>query len=200
MIVKMINKVDDLSQRIGARVRAERQQRGWSLTELAQRSGVSRAMLHKVEGGDSNPTANLMARLAGALGMSMSALIARAELAEGRLLRSADQPMWTDPQTGYRRRHVSPRTDLPLDLVSVMLPAGRKVAIPAATYAGTRQLIWVFEGRLTFWEGGSAHLLEESDCLELGAPADCVFHNDTTLPCRYAVVVLRGGVVPLPAS
>lgn len=183
--------VDGLNQRIGARVRIEREERGWSLTDLAAHSGVSRAMVHKLERGESSPTATLLARLAGAFGLSMSQLIARAEAREGRLLRRAEQPLWTDPQTGYVRRHVSPPSDLPLDLVQVELPAGARVAMPASAYVAQRQLIWVLQGALVFKEGDALHAMEAGDCLELGPPADCEFRNETAAACTYAVVVLR---------
>ena len=78
---------DDIDNRIGASIRAERESRGWSLTELAARAAVSRAMIHKVERGDSSPTANLLGKLSGAFGLSMSTLLARAEAAGGQLLR-----------------------------------------------------------------------------------------------------------------
>jgi len=58
---------DGLDSRLGARIRLERERRGWSLTELAQRSGVSRAMINKVERGDASPTASLLGRLSGLL-------------------------------------------------------------------------------------------------------------------------------------
>ncbi|MFD2238131.1 helix-turn-helix domain-containing protein [Aureimonas populi] len=182
---------DDIDKRIGARIRIERESRGWSLAELARRASVSRAMIHKVEHGQSSPTANLLGKLSGAFGLSMSRLMARAELPHGRLLRKADQPAWTDPETGYERRHVSPSSDMPLDLVNVVLPAQRHVSMPASAYIFLRQLVWVLEGELVFLEGTVRHELRAGDCLELGAPADCEFRNETTAPCRYAVVVLR---------
>jgi transcriptional regulator with XRE-family HTH domain len=79
-------------------------------------------MIHKIERGESSPTATLLGRLSGAFGISMSTLIARAEMQEGKLLRFADQPVWHDPQSHYLRRHVSPRSDLPIDLVQIELP------------------------------------------------------------------------------
>lgn len=188
----MMSKDDDLDIRIGARIRAERESRGWSLTDLSERALVSRAMIHKVERGESSPTANLLGKLSGAFGLSMSTLMARAEMQQGRLARHADQPVWTDPDTGYLRRHVSPRTDLPMDLVEVTLLPGTEVVMPASAYAFQRQLIWVLAGNLVFGEGPVLHDMQAGDCLELGPPTDCLFRNPSALPCRYAVLVLRG--------
>jgi len=59
---------DNINERISARIRLERESRGWSLSELAERAGVSRAMIHKIERSGSSPTATMLARLSGAFG------------------------------------------------------------------------------------------------------------------------------------
>jgi transcriptional regulator with XRE-family HTH domain len=182
--------MDDLDKRIGARIRIERESRGWSLSEMAERASISRAMIHKVERGESSPTAKLLCKLSGALGLSISTLVARAEVTQGRLLKAADQPVWTDPDTGYVRRHLSPHSDLPLDLVRITLPSGKEVPMPASAYAFARQLIWVLEGELTFLEGNVRHHMMAGDCLELGPPTDCVFINSSPTDCAYLVAVL----------
>ena len=182
---------DSINQRIGARIRIERESRGWSLTELAERAGVSRAMIHKIERGESSPTATLLGRLSGAFGISMSMLMARAEMQEGKLLRFADQPVWHDPQSHYLRRHVSPRSDLPIDLVQIELPAGSDIPMTASSYVQARQLIWLQQGELVFVEGDVRHEMRAGDCLELGPPNDCRFINETAHPCVYLVVRLN---------
>lgn len=182
---------DNINQRISVRIRIERESRGWSLTELAERAGVSRAMIHKIERGESSPTATLLGRLSGAFGISMSTLIARAEMQEGKLLHFADQPVWHDPQTHYLRRHVSPRSDLPIDLVQIELPPGSDIPMPASSYALARQLIWLQQGELVFVEGDTRHEMKAGDCLELGPPNDCRFINETSSHCVYLVVRLN---------
>lgn len=182
---------DSINQRIGARIRIERESRGWSLTELAERAGVSRAMIHKIERGESSPTATLLGRLSGAFGISMSMLMARAEMQEGKLLRFADQPVWHDPQSHYLRRHVSPRSDLPIDLVQIELPAGSDIPMPASSYVQARQLLWLQQGELVFVEGDVRHEMHAGDCLELGPPNDCRFINETAQSCVYLVVRLN---------
>lgn len=182
---------NNMDKRIAARIRTERESRGWSLTDLAAKASVSRAMVYKVERGESSPTANLLGKLSGAFGLSMSTLMARAEIKQGRLLRKEEQPVWTDPETGYLRRHVSPRSDLPIDMVQITLPAGKEVPMPAAAYAFLRQFVWIQSGELIFMEGSSRHEMAEGDCLELGPPSDCIFRNESDRDCLYAVVILK---------
>ncbi|AMB75516.1 MULTISPECIES: XRE family transcriptional regulator [Pantoea] len=190
MLDDLSSKEDDLNVRIGLKVKFERERRGWSLTDLAENSGVSRAMIHKIERGESSPTATLLARLSGAFDMSMSQLLAETEARTGMLVRYEDQAVWQDPETGYIRRHASPG-QIPVDLVSIELPANTAVPMPAISYLSRRQLIWVIEGKLTFIEGSTTFEMSPGDCLELGDPADCIFKNDTGDLCRYAVVVLK---------
>ncbi|MEN4623955.1 XRE family transcriptional regulator [Pantoea agglomerans] len=190
MLDKKSSKEDSLNIRIGQKVKEEREKRGWSLTELADNSGVSRAMIHKIERGESSPTAVLLARLSGSFDMTISQLLAQTEVQTGTLVRHENQPVWQDPETGYLRRHVSPG-EMPVELVSVELPANTAVPMPAISYISRRQLIWVIEGRLTFEAGSSTYEMAAGDCLELGDPADCVFRNKTAQGCRYAVIVLR---------
>ncbi|AFJ47099.1 helix-turn-helix domain-containing protein [Shimwellia blattae] len=187
----MNNIIDTLNQRIASRIRTERESRGWSVAELAGRAGVSRGMIHKIERAESSPTATLLGRISGAFGISMSTLIARAEMPAGQLLRYHDQPLWQDPQSGYLRRHLSPHSDIPLDLVHITLPPGSEIPMPAASYHNARQLIWVQEGALIFREGSHEHHMAPGDCLALGPPDDCVFINRSSAPCQYVVVRLN---------
>src|ERR1700712_2155847 len=111
-----------LSASLAATVHAARLARELSASALAERSGVSRAMIAKVERAEAQPTAALLGRLSAALGLSLSELIARAEHQDERLARAEDQPTWTDPETGYTRRALSPVSGGPLELVEVELP------------------------------------------------------------------------------
>ncbi|GAA1626962.1 helix-turn-helix domain-containing protein [Catellatospora bangladeshensis] len=180
---------DDLSKALASTVRAAREERALTVAALADVSGVSRAMISKVEHAEAQPTAALLAKLSGALGLTLSELIARAEGATAHLARRDEQPVWTDPETGYTRRAVSPSASTALELVEVELPPGAEVAYPAQAYRFINQQIWILSGRLRFVEGDQVHELDAGDCLQLGPPADCVFVNPTGAPCRYLVVL-----------
>ncbi|RVC76648.1 helix-turn-helix domain-containing protein [Mesorhizobium sp. M4A.F.Ca.ET.022.05.2.1] len=183
---------NDISSSLGNRIHSERTLRGWSLAQLAERSDVSKAMLSTIEQGKTSPTAALLVRIAAAFGMTLSTLIARAELKGGGLLREGEQPVWRDPATGYLRRHLSPASDMPLELVKVRLPAGASVSFPAASYAFIKQQIWLIGGRLDFTEGEVVHSLRAGDCLALGAPSDCTFHSPGPDAADYLVALVRG--------
>lgn len=182
---------DDPTQPLATRIAIERQARGWSLAELADRSGVSKAMISKIERGEASPTATLLGRLSGAFGLTLSTLLARAEDSGARLVRAADQPEWQDPASGYIRRQVSPRSDLPLELIRVELPAGASVTFPASSYTFIRQWMWVLKGKLTFVEGDIVHELNVGDCLLLGPPTECTFRTRGKEPCVYLVALMR---------
>ena len=187
----MVTVTTTLSSSLASTVRSAREARGMTVTALAETSGVSRAMIAKVERDGVQPTAALLGRLSGALGLTLTELVARAEGGSARLVRAPDQPVWADPATGYRRRAVSPRAAGPVELVEVELPAGAEVAYPADAYAFIHQQIWVLDGELSFREGDEEHRLAAGDCLALGPPQPCVFLNPGRSACRYLVVVSR---------
>jgi transcriptional regulator with XRE-family HTH domain len=183
--------VDDLSQRLAQRLRLERDGRGWSLAELAERSGVSKATISKIERAEASPTAVVLVRLASAFDLTLAGLLLRAEGDGKRLSRAGEQPIWRDPETGYVRKQVFSRPDHPVEIVEVELPARRQVTLPASSYAHIRQLVWVRSGGLVISETGERHVLGAGDCLGFGAPADTTFANETNAPCIYVVALAR---------
>ena len=182
---------DDAESQLADRLRLERDGRGWSLAELATRSGVSKAMISKIERREASPTAVTLVRLASAFDLTLAGLLARAEASAGPLVRAADQPLWRDPATGYIRRQLFQRPDHPLELVAVDLPPGARVGLPAASYARIRQVVWVIGGKLVIEEGGVRRELAGGDCLAFGPPADTVFANETREPVTYLIAVAR---------
>jgi transcriptional regulator with XRE-family HTH domain len=205
----------DVMAAFGERLRGERRARGWPIERLAMASGVSRAMISKIERGESSPTAVVLGKLSAALELSVSELLASdpagtaGDLASGQpgseggtgldgdlapgggvVRRGADTPVWRDPDTGYLRRQVStPR--FPAAVTEVTLPPGARVPYPAGAYAFIAQLVWVLSGQLTLTDGPARHALAAGDTFELGEPRPREFRNETAEDCRYLVVVTR---------
>jgi transcriptional regulator with XRE-family HTH domain len=190
----------------GERLRAARRERGWPIERLASASGVSRAMISKIERGESSPTAVVLGKLSAALQLSIAELLAGPAAAvteaaagaaphgqapvAGLVRRAADAPQWRDPDTGYLRRQLStPR--FPVAVTEVVLPPGARVPYPAGAYAFIAQLIWVLSGQLTLTDGPAGHVLSAGDTFELGEPRPREFRNESAADCRYLVVVTR---------
>src|SRR6201985_3226120 len=125
--------VDDFSHRLAQRLRLERDSRAGSAAALAERSGVSKATISKIERAEVSPTAVVLVRLASAFDLTLAGLMLRAEGQGERLSRAAAQPIWSDPETGYLRRQVFSRPDHPVELVRVEMPARQSVTLPASS-------------------------------------------------------------------
>ena len=181
-----------LGTRLGDRIRGARLSQNLSLDGLAERSGVSRAMISKIERAESSPTAALLGRLCAGLGISLASLFEKEPQRGAPLSRAAEQPVWRDPATGYLRRDVAPRgTGSPVEIVDVTFPPGARVTFDRPwTSRGSDQHVWLFEGRLELTVGDTTHVLEAGDCLHMRLDRTITYHNPTDRPIRYAVVLM----------
>jgi transcriptional regulator with XRE-family HTH domain len=191
----MKDAVSDLNQRIADRVRELRTAQGLSLDTLATKSSVSRSMISLIERGETSPTAVVLEKLAGGLGVMLAALFdtpaAAAEAQSGPVARRDDQPLWQDPASGYLRRNVSPPgVPQPMQIVEVRFPPGRRVAFETGGRdMRVHQQVWLLEGAIDVTVGTECHRLREGDCLAMQLDRPTMFHNPTRKPARYAVVI-----------
>ncbi|MGE0846579.1 MAG: helix-turn-helix domain-containing protein [Flavobacteriaceae bacterium] len=151
---------------LAARLRDLRQERRWTLDDLAGASGVSRATLSRLENAEVSPTAHVLGRLCTAYGMPMSRLMRMVESGFSPLVRPVEQPEWTDPATGFRRRSVSPPTQsLAGEVVECALPAGTAIDYPTPPRSGLEHHLLMIEGRLFLTVADVRHDLSAGDCL-----------------------------------
>ncbi len=185
---------DPLESAIGERLRLLRTARNQTLDDLASASGVSRAMISRIERGEASPTAQLLSRLCAALDLTLSAFFAFSQGDGDPLSRREKQTVWRDPETGYQRRAVSPpNTASRVEVIDVEFPAGARIAYPPETAkAGMTQHVWLFSGTLRMTIAGTVHDLEPGDCLYMSITEGHVFENPGTEPAHYAVVLDRG--------
>lgn len=182
----------DITQRIGRRLHALRTEAGLSLDALAHRSGVSRSNISLIERGQSSPTAVVLDKLSSALGVSVASMFdaAHAPATPSPLARVADQPVWSDPASGYLRRNVSPPGASPMQLVDVVFPPGQRVQFEtSARDASIHQLIWMIDGVMDIGHGDAHWLLAAGDCLAMRLDAPIAFHNPGARPARYLVAL-----------
>jgi transcriptional regulator with XRE-family HTH domain len=184
-----------LSLLVGKRIAERRAILQLSLDEMAGRSGVSRAMISKIERGEVNASAVVLDRLCAGLGFSLSALFARDTASP--LLRRDDQPVWQDPASGYIRREIAPAgTGSPVKIVEVEFPPGAEV-----TYAPSRervidQHVWVLKGAIEVTVSAAAdtattYQLGKGDCLQMRVAEGNSFRNTGNKTARYAVIITQ---------
>lgn len=194
----MLDASSTLQLHLPARVRQLRARRGLSLEALARGSGVSRSMISLIERGESNPTAVMLERLAGGLGVPLSALFdaPTAELTHllDPVARRDDQPLWQDPASRYTRRNVSPPSEAhPIRIVEVHFPPGAEVTFDASVRdARIFQQVWVLEGTIDITLGTERHRLREGDCLAMDLDRSTTFRNRKRKGARYVVVTAPG--------
>jgi quercetin dioxygenase-like cupin family protein len=99
--------------------------------------------------------------------------------------------VWTDPETGFERRSVSPpHPGLRGELVEGVLPPGATIAYDAPARPGMEQHIWLRDGRLELTVHGRAHELHTGDCLRFRLWGATRFHCAGPRPARYTLVIV----------
>ncbi|CAO3437676.1 helix-turn-helix domain-containing protein [Azospirillum endophyticum] len=175
---------------ISDELRRRRREQGLSLEALSTVSGVSRSMISKIERGEAVPSTAILSRLAEALGVSFSRLLAPQTELEVLLIPASRQPVLRDETSGYLRRCLSPV--LPgrgIDWVLNTLPPGASTGEFTAHRRGVAEYIYVLRGRLCAVVGERSIVVEQGDSLYFEADAGHAFTNLGTEPCEYFLVI-----------
>ncbi|MGV7032722.1 helix-turn-helix domain-containing protein [Methylobacterium symbioticum] len=175
---------------LAAEVRSRRKERDLSLEQLATLSGVSRSMISKIERAEAVPSTMVLSRLAEALGVTFSRLMAPATEREVLLIPASRQPVLRDEASGFLRRCISPV--LPgrgIDWVLNTLPAGATTGEFVAHRRGVSEYIYVLKGRLRASVGERWFVVEEGDSLYFEADTGHAFTNLGTEDCQYFLVI-----------
>ena len=182
------------SGRLGARVRDLRKDRGLTLEELAGVSGVSRAMISKLERGEKNPTLVIAARLAEGLGVSLSRLAGVEERREVVVVPREGRTVLRDPETGFERQSLSPTfPGRGVEFVRNVVPEGSTSGDFPPHRKGVEEHVVVESGELQATLGGEQYLLREGDALYFAADVPHRFDNVGRGECAYYLVISSGG-------
>jgi transcriptional regulator with XRE-family HTH domain len=177
-------------QVLAEEIRRRRKEQDLSLEALASLSGVSRSMISKIERGEAVPSTAILSRLAEALGVTFSRLMAPTTEVEVLLIPASRQPVLRDEASGFLRRCLSPV--LPgrgIDWVLNTLPPGATTGEFVAHRRGVSEYIFVLKGRLRATIGDRAVVVEEGDSLYFEADAGHAFTNLGTQACQYFLVI-----------
>jgi len=180
-----------LEARLAGRLARLRDEHGWSLEDLAGRTGVSRSTLSRMERGEISPTAALLNKLCAAYGRTMSRLLAEVEQEPPGLITADRQAVWRDEESGFVRRSVSPpHPGLRGELVEGTLRPGADIRYDEPSVPGLEQHIWVLDGVLEVTVGGVPYRAEAGDCLRFRLWGPTRFHCPGPSPVRYLLAVI----------
>ena len=182
-----------VNELIGERVRQHRTARGWTLDELADRSGVSRRMLINIEHGEGNPSIATLLRISDALGVGLPVLV-DVQRPHALTITAAGQApvLWHGPNGGQALLVAGTE---PPDVVELwdwtLHPGEEHTSDPHST--GTRELLLVLHGQVDLRVGHNTERLGVGDS---AAFAGNVAHSyatpaDAATPARFALTVFQ---------
>ena len=179
---------------VGPRIRALRDAMGFSLRDLAERSGVSAPMLSQVERGETSPTLAVAAKIAAGLELTLSQLLRLDEGQHVSVSRAAGRRVST--RGGHRIEELTPplpgqRADVSLHTLDPGATTGGRDD-PPMHEPGARETAVVLAGTLELIVDGSRHDLRRGDSVTFDADLPHHFENDGEEPTRFIAVIAAG--------
>ena len=177
--------------RIGARLRRLRKERGWRLEDLAERTGLSRAYLSRLEGGERQPSLGALFGVARAYGVPFSSLFEPEPEAESLVVVRNTEGR---PQRGnglLYERLSDGGWAFNLQPLRVVVPAEREAE--ALYKHECEQWLYVLSGRLRLWMGDEEVELEAGDAAHFDADNP---HRFEALDGRDAEVIVVACAIP----
>ena len=158
-----------LGAAIAQRVRESRLQVGWTVGQLAVRSGISKGMLSKIENAQASPSLATLARLSDALQVPVTAFFRGLNEEQDVLFVKAGKGVeiehkWSGSGRRYHGLGVMRAPNNALEPVLVTLTE-RGESFPLYQHAGT-ELIYMLAGRMEYGYGSARYLLESGDALQ----------------------------------
>lgn len=172
---------------IGEHIKARRKAMGLTQTDLADRSGVSKAMICDVEAGKKNPTIRLLGQIAAGLDCSISELIDLEETPRFVPERRDQQRVLVDPENGMERRLLSSAlVRRGIEIIQYTYPPGSELGGFPPHHHGTFETAIVVKGRVRMEIGSESIELAEGDTVTYAAD---VVHSAYNLGDAEAKVI-----------
>ncbi len=182
---------DLVSRDFGDRVRILREGAKMTLEQFAKISGVSRAMISKVERGERSPTIGVAKRIAHALGTPLSILMG--DEGGGRtfaLVAKNQRQVFRDAETGFERHLLSPiMAGSPVEVVLHRLPPHESTGALPPYAAGASKHVVAIRGEVTVGFGVEVVKLAEGDALYFEADVEHWFENKSDQWSEYYLVI-----------
>lgn len=160
-----------------------------TLAVLAERSGLSRATLSRIENAEVSPTAETLGQLAAVYALPISQLLAPLDKGFQPVLRHSEQSFWRDPGHDFVRRSVSPPNgQLSVELIESTLGPEQTITYAAPAIPGQEHHVYVLTGQVQITVEGKAYDLTQGDCLRYILFGETVFKTSSAL-CKYVIAL-----------
>jgi transcriptional regulator with XRE-family HTH domain len=181
---------DAVAAAVARNIRGLRTARGWSLDQLASRSGVSKGMLVHLEQARTNPSLGTLCKLAETLGISLAGLIELHDTPRVQVMApEATVRLWTGGHGGWADLLVGSDVRDHVELWTWRMEPGETLGSPAHL-AGTQEMLHVLEGTLTLEVDGSAHTVPSGGAVRFDADVPHEYRNEHRRAVRFVMVVL----------
>lgn len=188
--------LEDVARSIAVNVRAGRTSRGWTLDELADRSGVSRRMIVLIEQGRSNPSIAILLRISDALGVGLPQLTAVADPPALHVVRAGAAPtLWRGEHGGHAQLVAGSPPPTVMELWDWTLHPG-DVHASEAHSRGTIEHLLVGHGEVHLDVAGERQALRAGDAAAFPGdrPHRYAAADRAHGPARFTLSVLQPGV------
>ena len=181
---------ENVDKALANRLSTLRKNRGLSLDQAAQLSGVSRATLSRAERGETSPTAHVLGRLSEAYGITWSVLLGGLDEAAPAVLPRNEAGYWADPETGFQRWSISPPArGYDIELVLSELPVGARLEYPPPAYSGMEKHILLLEGELKYQVGDMIYSLKANDTLRVKLYGETALESCGPVAAKYLLAI-----------
>ena len=184
-------RIEQTVSEIGAKVARARSERGWSLAQLAQRSGLSAAAVHKIEKSGMTPTIASLMKVAAALGKSVSYFVDEPEDTDVNVIRGDARARVYTSKRGLELRNLSGR-------YGGFAMAGAEAAVEPLADSGPtpmshpgEELVIMLDGRMEFEVDGIGYEVGPGDSIHFRATRPHSWRNPLDEPARAVWLVVR---------
>ena len=189
-----------LERYLGNAIRDLRQRHGLTIAEVADRAGISRGMLSKIENAQTATSLDSLHRLAQALGVSLSTLFRNYDVPEGSAQLVKNGEGMEVVRRGTKRGHTyhllaheqGPTKLFEPFLITIDSP---DATFPVFEHPGT-EFLYMLEGRMEYRHGQHTYLLTPGDALSFRGEVPHGPEKLIDLPIRFLATI----VYPTPVE
>jgi len=188
----------DLDMPVGKRVRSLREEKGLTLADLAQRTGLSETVLGEIEDEAASPPLGVLVKLGKALDMKLGTLIASGEDRPYTVVRVAERPAMSrfasqkGTAYGYSYEALAPKKkNRSMEPFLVTLNKAGDMVEP--TSHDGEEFIFVLDGRMEALVGEAREVLEPGDSIYYDSTEPHLLRPVGDTPARILAVIYSQG-------